>query len=311
MSIETILITGANIGLGKESARQLGGRADVKKIYLAARNPKKAASAKLDLEVQTGRSIFEVVIIDTTDLASVQAAVDSLPPIDALVMNAGGIGGTTPLEKTADGVTHVFGANVLGHAQLLEGLLAADKLKSAAIYVGSEAARGIPKMRMKRPALENHTVQEFSAIADGSYFAKSDPMESYGHVKYMATLWMSSLAREYPGLRFVTVSPGGTTGTAATDNVPFPMNVIFKFAMPVMAWFGMAHGLKVGAKRYVDVLVDDHFKTGHFYASPAGESAGPMVDQAGQFEDLEDHGIQDRAAAAIRAFLPKLRPALA
>ena len=89
--IKSVLITGANAGLGKESARQLASQNGIEKIYLGCRNEEKAKAAKLDLEESTGKSIFEIVLIDVTDLNSVRSAVESLnEPIDALIMNAGG-----------------------------------------------------------------------------------------------------------------------------------------------------------------------------------------------------------------------------
>lgn len=61
---KSIMITGANVGLGKETARQLAFVDGTEKIYLACRNPKKADAAKMDLERSTGRTIFEIVIMD-------------------------------------------------------------------------------------------------------------------------------------------------------------------------------------------------------------------------------------------------------
>ena len=80
----TILITGANTGLGKDVARQLALRNGFDRIYLGCRDPAKAERAKRDLETVTGSSKFEVVIIDLSDLDSVGAAVAGLSrPIDA------------------------------------------------------------------------------------------------------------------------------------------------------------------------------------------------------------------------------------
>ena len=85
--------------------------------------------------------------MDTSDLGSVRAALDLIDtPLSAVVMNAGGTGGSTPIALTADGVTEVFASNVLGHVVLLEQLMAADALTTAAVLVGSEAARGVPKL---------------------------------------------------------------------------------------------------------------------------------------------------------------------
>ena len=143
-----VMITGANVGIGKEVARQLAESGKYRKVYLACRNPAKADVAKKDLERSTGKPIFDVLVMDVSDPSSVRAALSSLrEPIDDLVMNAGGSGGKTPLAKTKDGVTEIFAANVLGHVVLLEELLKADNLKRAAVLVGSEAARGIPEVR--------------------------------------------------------------------------------------------------------------------------------------------------------------------
>jgi NAD(P)-dependent dehydrogenase (short-subunit alcohol dehydrogenase family) len=97
---KSALITGANTGLGKELARQLALREDFDRIYLGCRNPAKAERAKSELEQVTGRSIFEVVIIDLSDMASVRAAVAAITrPLNAVVMNAGGTGGPTPASR--------------------------------------------------------------------------------------------------------------------------------------------------------------------------------------------------------------------
>ena len=98
--------------LGKEYARQLAWQDGTEKIYLGCRNEERAKAAKLSLEESTGKSIFEIVLIGVSDLDSVRAAVESLTePIQALVMNAGGMGGPNPGQKTAEGVTQSFSVN--------------------------------------------------------------------------------------------------------------------------------------------------------------------------------------------------------
>src|ERR1700740_3681540 len=125
----TVLITGANVGLGKEIARQLAMRPEIVRIYLACRNQDRAATAKAELEAETGRRIFDIVLMDVSDPRSVRAGLAGITgSIDALVMNAGGMGGKTPMALTADGATHMFAQNVLGHVVLVETLLAEDRL---------------------------------------------------------------------------------------------------------------------------------------------------------------------------------------
>ena len=71
---KTALITGANVGLGKEIARQLALRPEFARIYLACRNRDRATTAKAELEAATGRRIFDIVLMDVADPGSVRAA---------------------------------------------------------------------------------------------------------------------------------------------------------------------------------------------------------------------------------------------
>jgi len=72
------LVTGANSGIGKDVARQLAELGSFDRVYLACRNEAKAQAARTELEATTGRSIFTVVRMDTSDTRSVLAAVDQL-----------------------------------------------------------------------------------------------------------------------------------------------------------------------------------------------------------------------------------------
>ena len=304
--IKRILITGANVGLGKETARQLALQDGTEKIYLACRNEERAKAAKASLESSTGRSIFEIVIIDVSNLDSVRAAAASITePIDALVMNAGGMGGKNPGQKTTDGVTLLFAVNVLGHVVLFDELVSSGKLKNMALYAGSEAARGVPKMGMKRPSLETSSVDEFASICDGSFFGnKIDPMEAYGPAKYVAAMWMSSVARKYPDLRIVTMSPGGTGGTEVMNDLPPFMKFMFKhIGTRLMPLFGLMHPLEMGAKRFVDCINDESYKSGIFYASKKPVLTGPVVDQSTIFAALKNEAFQDNANEAIHRFI--------
>ncbi|MDQ2800288.1 MAG: short-chain dehydrogenase, partial [Armatimonadota bacterium] len=228
-------------------------------------------------------------------------------PLDALVMNAGGSGGKTPLALTKNGVIHIFAQNVLGHVALLEGLLKSRLLTGTAIYLGSEAARGVPKMGMKRPAFTTSSADEFASVCDGSYFRgkKVDSMLAYGQVKYLAALWMAATARQNPEITFLTISPGNTQGTEVANSMPLPARVLIKYVvMPVVApLLGMAHPLPVGAKRIVDGLTDPSLKSGVFYGSKENTLTGPIVDQSTIFPDLNNTAYQDNAWQAVHRFI--------
>jgi NAD(P)-dependent dehydrogenase (short-subunit alcohol dehydrogenase family) len=240
--------------------------------------------------------------MDVADLGSVRAGLADIDgSVDALVMNAGVIGPQS-MGLTADGVTNVFATNVLGHVVLLEGLLAEGRLGEAAVFVGSEAVRGVPKLRMKGPSFVSTSADELASVISGSYFANTKPdfNLAFGQAKYIGALWMGYLARKYPDRRFITVSPGNTTGTGAASGLPLPMRVAAKYVMPAL---GLAHNLDVGAKRLVDGVTDPTLSSGAFYASAANKLNGPMVNQADFLPDLGNPSFQDNANEAIHRFI--------
>jgi NAD(P)-dependent dehydrogenase (short-subunit alcohol dehydrogenase family) len=305
------LITGANTGIGKEVAKQMAVSGKYKKIILACRNRSKAEAAKINLESSTGKAIFQIVIMDVSDPKSVTTVLNTLDPIDDLIMNAGGSGGKTPLALTKDGVTEIFASNVFGHAVLLEGLIKTGKLKRSAVYVGSEAARGVPKLGMKRPSLTTSSTEEFASLCDGTYFQdrKKNPTLAYGQVKYVGAMWMAFLARKNPGLKLITMSPGNTRGTEGMRDLPFPIRLILKYVLTpvVMPLFGLVHDVNQGAKRIIDGLENENFKSGVFYASRADALIGPVINQSEIFSDLSNESFQENAFKAVSHFLEKSR----
>src|SRR5579859_1882288 len=299
---KTVLITGANAGIGKEVARQLALRPEIGRVYLACRNKDRALTAKAELESATDRHIFDIILMDVADLGSVRGGLGAVDgSVDAVVMNAGVIGPQS-MALTVDGVTTVFATNVLGHVVLLEGLLAEDRLGEVAVFAGSEAVRGVPKLRMKPPSFVSTSADELASVIDGSYWAshKPDFNVAFGQAKYIGALWMAYLARKHPDRRFITVSPGNTTGTGAASDLPLPMRVAAKYVMPAL---GLAHGLDVGAKRLVDGVTDPTLLSGAFYASAANKLNGPMVNQADFLPDLANPSFQDNANEAIHRFI--------
>lgn len=305
---ESILITGANNGLGKEAARQLALKKETKKVILFCRNQAKAEVAKKDLEQQTGKKIFEIVIGDVSDANSVMKAVAKIKePIDAIILNAGGMIGKTAAQVTSSGMNQLAATNILGHVILVEELIKHDKLKNVVLFVSAEAVPGVKSLGMKPVSMKTSSVDEFAAVLDGSYFGnKFDVTQAYGYVKYVGTMWTLSMARKYSDLKFVVMSPGNTKGTAAPDNLPPAMRFMLKyFMMPVVfpLMGGMVHKLEVGVKRFVDGISEDRYKSGVFYASKEGKLSGDVVDQSTFYTDLKNTTFQDNAYEAIHRFI--------
>ena len=120
---KTVLITGANSGIGFKTAEiavYLG--ADV---ILACRNPKKAAAARADLLKDYPESSVSVMEIDLSGFRSIDAFVAELTEkktdIDVFINNAGAF--HHPGEKTEDGLDLVIGTNYVGVYHLSEQIL--------------------------------------------------------------------------------------------------------------------------------------------------------------------------------------------
>ena len=305
---ESILITGANNGLGKEAARQFALKKETKKVILFCRNEERAEAAKKDLEQETGKKIFEIVIGDVSDANSVRRAVEKIKdPIDTVILNAGGMVGKTAAQVTSSGMNLLAATNILGHVVLVEELIKRDKLKKAVLFVSAEAVPGVKSLGMKPVAMRTSSVDEFAGVLDGSYFGnKFDVTQAYGYVKYVGTMWTLAMARKYPDLKFVVMSPGNTMGTAAPDNLPAPMRFMLKiFMMPIVfpLMGDMVHKLDVGVKRFVNGISEDRYKSGVFYASREGKLSGNVVDQSTFYTDLKNTSFQDNADKAIHRFI--------
>ena len=121
------VVTGANGGLGLETARELARKGSL--VVMGVRNQEKAERAVADIEAEIPDARLELRELDLASLASVKVfaerSVREHPTIDLLINNAGVM--AIPHALTADGFEMQFGTNHLGHfaltAQLMSALL--------------------------------------------------------------------------------------------------------------------------------------------------------------------------------------------
>jgi NAD(P)-dependent dehydrogenase (short-subunit alcohol dehydrogenase family) len=133
----TAVVTGANGGLGLETARALA--AAGAHVVMAARNPEKADAAVADIKRTVSDPSLELVALDLASQASIRAAAERIlaahERIDILVNNAGVMG--IPERRTEDGFEMQFGVNHLGHfaltALLMPALLRADAARIVSV----------------------------------------------------------------------------------------------------------------------------------------------------------------------------------
>jgi NAD(P)-dependent dehydrogenase (short-subunit alcohol dehydrogenase family) len=122
----TVIITGANSGLGAVTARELARTGAA--VIMAVRTPSKGEAA---VRQMTGN--IEVRQLDLQDLSSVRRFANGVEGVDVLINNAGIM--ATPYAVTGDGFESQIGTNHLGHFALTTLLLA--KLTDRVVTVSS------------------------------------------------------------------------------------------------------------------------------------------------------------------------------
>jgi len=131
LSGQTVIVTGANSGIGRAAARALAEAGA--RVVLAVRNLEKGHAAAATMPGQT-----EVRELDLASLASVHAFAAAWEgEIHLLINNAGVM--TPPLTCTADGFELQFGTNHLGHFALTNLLL--RNVNGRVVTVSSNAHR--------------------------------------------------------------------------------------------------------------------------------------------------------------------------
>jgi retinol dehydrogenase-12 len=217
---KTVIITGANQGIGKASALILGRLGA--RLVLVCRNAEKGRAAVADIE-QAGSRDVELFVGDLSSQADIRRVASEIlakhDRIDVLLNNAGVLVPTR--RTTVDGLEETFAINHLGYFLLTDRLLAAIKASSPSriVNVSSEAHRSA-KMRWDDPQFKN-----------GGYRA----LAAYGQSKLANILFTRELARrlEGTGVTANCLHPGVVaTGFGRTYGGVF--STLIKLAKPFM-----------------------------------------------------------------------------
>lgn len=138
--MRNVMITGANSGLGYETARKVASQHGYK-VILACRNLDKARAAKEKIIEETGNPSVEIIHLDTSSLDSVRKCAKKYisrgEPLYALVNNAG-ISSMGHAGTTSDGFDLVFETNYLGAFLLTELLLPIMEEKGRIYNISSD-----------------------------------------------------------------------------------------------------------------------------------------------------------------------------
>jgi len=191
--LSSILVTGANKGLGREASRRLVAAGH--DVWAGARDPHRGREAAEEIGARA-------LVLDVTDEASVRGAADTVAAetggvLDVLVNNAGISGGAVPIhELTAEHVRDVYAVNVLGVVRMLHAFL--PLLERAAAPVVVNVSSGLGSL-------------SYSADPDAAYSKLIVP--AYFSSKAALNMLTLQYARALPGIRINAVDPGYT----ATD----------------------------------------------------------------------------------------------
>lgn len=222
MSGKTCIVTGANSGIGKETAlglARMGAR-----VVLVCRNAEKGKAALEDIRRESGSSALDLLIADMSSQASVRALAEQIlkkySRLDVLINNAGAAVRARTL--SADGIETTVAANHLGAALLT--ILLLDLLKagtpSRIINVSSEAQR--------RARLDMSDLQ-FERRKYNSFYA-------YGQSKLLMNAFTFELARrlEGTGVTANCLHPGVVATNIWGADPPLIFKLIIALVKPFM-----------------------------------------------------------------------------
>eukprot|EP00731_Ephydatia_muelleri_P018055 Em0011g95a len=182
---KTVIVTGANTGIGKETAVDLARRGA--RVILACRSAEKGEEAVVEVRARSGNDKVVFRRLDLASLESVRQFASSIleeePTIDILINNAGVM--ACPYSKTEDGFEMQFGVNHLAHFLLTNLLL--DRLKEA------------PTARIVTVSSTAHRRAKGINFDDLNSEKSYSPFLAYGQSKLANILFTRSLAKRLAG----------------------------------------------------------------------------------------------------------------
>ncbi len=246
------IVTGANAGLGYETALALG-KLNAK-VIMACRNAAKAESAKQTILAKVPQADLEIMELDLSSLKSVRAFAAAYlakyDSLDLLINNAGIM--VPPLSKTEDGFESQMGANYFGHF-LLTGLLlpTLDKTPNARVVALSSIAH------------ENAKIDFDNLNAEKSF----SRMDAYGQSKLACLMFAYELNRRLQAAGQKTLSVAAHPGVSNTELSKHVPRVLFYLLLPLMSLF--VHKPEYGALPQLMAALDPNVKGGEYFG-PTG-----------------------------------------
>ncbi|KIJ61736.1 hypothetical protein HYDPIDRAFT_176892 [Hydnomerulius pinastri MD-312] len=204
MTGKVVLVTGANAGIGKETAAVLLEKGA--KVYITSRDPERGSKAREELKQRTGREP-ELLKLDLASLKGIKQSANEFlskeKELHVLFNNAGVM--NAPVDMlTEDGYDLQFGTNVLGHFYFTKLLL--PLLLSTAKLTPSGTVRVV------NTSSNGHVVSglHFDAFKDSPARRRMHTALLYGQSKTGNIVFACELARRYgdKGIVSTSLNPG-------------------------------------------------------------------------------------------------------
>lgn len=212
MAGKTVVVTGANSGLGKEVATYAASKGA--NVYMICRSKERAEKAKSEIITSTSNENVKILLADVGELSQVKSAVEQLQSnesqVDCLVCNAGVL--LNEKKVTSDGTEATIASHLIGGSYLLTKLLkpqleaSATNGKDPRVIFVTSGGMYLTKMPSWDVATNTAPNQKYDGVM------------AYAYAKRGQVILAEEMAKQNnDGITYVSAHPGWADTAAVTD----------------------------------------------------------------------------------------------
>lgn len=273
--METVLITGANSGLGFETAKQFAKRGY--KVIVVCRTSGKSKDTKSRiLELYPDSNIITEEA-ELSSLGSVKSCVTNLNiPVHYLICNAG-ISSTKKPEISKDGFELIFSVNHLAHYTLAVELYNKYPESLKSIVTVSSGVHDPDQTKGYFPKPEFSSLREMAYPKNDFKSWKKEADRRYVHSK-LCNIWftigMANKMNNDSITKINAFNPGFMTGTNLGRNQSFVTKLMLKYMLPLMKNFIKEMvTVEKSAQELIKVSLQSDYTGAYFSGSQKVESS--------------------------------------
>lgn len=266
---KVILVTGGNVGLGKQAVLEYA-KHDPQQIWLAARNLDKANAAADEIRRQVPKANIKLLELDLSSFESVKRAAavftSESQRLDILMLNAGIM--AVPPSLSKDGYEIQFATNHMGHALLTKLLL---PTLDATVKSSPNA-----DVRIISLSSYGHTAVPKGGFSFETPKTTAEDLGAYGRYyqsKLANVLWIRQLAKVHPQFTVAAIHPG-VVRTQLMDRATGSPPIVRALTK---AGSALLPSVEKGVRNQLWASVAKGVKSGEYY-EPIGVAGGASED---------------------------------